>query len=91
MVHIDFPPFKPLFPFKWVGNFYFTFLITLSFKMDGHFPQRMLNIRPPWFVSVIVSHLDGYMVFTLIVMQHYLLSHKKNVMFIMVLLGIFKL
>jgi hypothetical protein len=34
MVHIDFYPFKPLFPFKWVGNFDFTSPITLSFKID---------------------------------------------------------
>jgi hypothetical protein len=59
--------------------------------MGGHFPQRMLNIRPPNFVGVIVSHLHGYMVFTLVVMQQYLLSNKKDVIFIMVLLAIFKL
>jgi hypothetical protein len=89
-----------------MGNFYFTFPITLSFKIDfffkspfislsfkmgGHFPQRMLNTHPPGFVGVIVSHLHGYMLFTLIVVQHYLLSHKKEVMFVMVLLAIFKL
>jgi hypothetical protein len=65
--------------------------ISLSFKMGGHFPQRMLNTHPLGFVGVIVSHLHGYMLFTLIVVQHYLLSHKREVMFVMVLLAIFKL